>query len=51
MEKGLDSKAASINMDFVNNLNITCLFHLTGGEPFIVPNFMELWDNSGKYQW
>jgi hypothetical protein len=36
MEKGWDSKAASINMDFVNNLNKTCLFHLTGGEPLLV---------------
>jgi MoaA/NifB/PqqE/SkfB family radical SAM enzyme len=42
MGKHKNISAEPVNVEFVKNLTGSYLFHLTGGEPFLVPNFTEV---------
>jgi organic radical activating enzyme len=52
MGKDKITEARPIDIGFIDGLNKTYIFHLTGGEPFLVPNFIEICqhlEDNGQY--
>lgn len=42
MGKSTLNETSPISLEFINRLEDVYLFHLTGGEPFLVPNFVDI---------